>query len=84
MTNPGSLDSAITALSPVSTLTMGLNLGAWDAAAEACPKILFNDAARLNVQLSGTPQAAGEYCVSIYDVGNLQNAIDFTITVLHY
>jgi hypothetical protein len=85
VTNPGSLDAAITALSPVSTLTMGLNLSAWDPLAETCPQsTVHNDSARLNVPISGTPQQAGEYCVSIYDVGNVQNATDFTITVLHY
>jgi hypothetical protein len=85
VTNPGSLDAAITSLSPVSTLTMGLNLGAWDPLTETCPKSsVYSDSARVNVPVSGTPQQAGEYCVSIYDVGNVQTATDFTITVLHY
>jgi hypothetical protein len=84
ITNPGSLDAAITSLSPVSTLTMGLNLGAWDATTETCSKAIPSDVARLNLVLSGTPQSAGEYCVSIYDVGNLQSAADFTLTVQHY
>jgi hypothetical protein len=85
VTNPGSLDAAITTLSPVSTLTMGLWLGAWDPLTETCPKSsVFNDAVRVNVPVSGTPQQAGEYCVAIWDVGNVQNATDFTITVLHY
>jgi hypothetical protein len=85
VTNPGSLDAAITALAPVSTLTMGLYLGGWDATTETCPKSsVFNDASRLNLALSGTPQQAGEYCVAIYDVGNVQSRTDFTLTVLHY
>lgn len=84
VTNPGSLDAAITALSPISTLTMGLNLGVWDATGETCSRALPSDVARLNQVLSGTPQSAGEYCVSIYDVGNLQGPSDFTLTVQHY
>jgi len=84
ITNPGSLDATITALAPLSTLTMGLNLGGWDVTTETCPKILFSDAAKLNAVLSGTPQSAGEYCVSIYDVGNLSTPSEFTITVKHY
>ena len=83
ITNPGSLDAAITSLGPVSTLTMGLNLGAWDATTETCSQSIPAEA-KLNQVLSGTPQSAGEYCVSIYDVGNLQNPADFTITVAHY
>jgi hypothetical protein len=85
VTNPGSLDAAITALAPVSTLTMGLYLGGWDAPSETCTKSsVFNDAARLNLPVSGTPQQPGEYCVAIYDVGNVQTPTDFTLTVLHY
>lgn len=85
VTNPGSLDAAITSLGPISTLTMGLNLGGWDPLTESCPKSsVYSDVARLNVPVSGTPQQAGEYCVSIYDVGNVQGPTDFTITVLHY
>jgi hypothetical protein len=84
VTNPGSLDVAITSLAPLSTLTMGLQLGAWDPLTETCSKALPNDSARVNVPLSGTPQQAGEYCTAIYDVGNLQGAADFTLTVLHY
>ena len=84
VTNPGSLDVAITSLGPVSTLTMGLLLGGWDPLTETCSRALPNDSARVNVPLSGTPQQAGEYCTAIYDVGNLQGAADFTLTVLHY
>jgi hypothetical protein len=84
VTNPGSLDVAITSLAPVSTLTMGLQLGAWDPLTETCSKALPNDSARISVPLSGTPQQAGEYCTAIYDVGNLQGATVFTLTVLHY
>jgi hypothetical protein len=85
VTNPGSLDTAITSLSPVSTLTMGLYMGAWDALSETCTRsTIFTEAARVNVSISGTPQQAGEYCVAIYDIGNLQSPTDFTVTVLHY
>jgi hypothetical protein len=84
VTNPGQLDATITALGPLSSLTMGLNLGGWDPTTETCPKLLYTDAARLNQLLSGTPQSAGEYCVSIYDVGNVQTPAEFTLTINHY
>jgi hypothetical protein len=85
VTNPGSLDAAITSLAPVSTLTMGLNLNFWDPLTETCARsTVSTEIARVNAAISGTPQQAGEYCVSIFDVGNLQRATDFTITVLHY
>jgi hypothetical protein len=85
VTNPGSLDVAITSLAPVSTLTMGLYMGGWDPLTETCGRSSIDSpSARVNLTLSGTPQQAGEYCVAIYDVGNLQGAADFTLTVLHY
>jgi len=85
VTNPGSIDAAITSLSPISTLTMGLNLNFWDAVAETCARSnVSTEVARVNTAISGTPQQAGEYCVSIFDVGNVQGPTDFTITVLHY
>jgi hypothetical protein len=86
VTNPGDIQTAITSLSPISTLTMGLNLNFWDAAAEACPRSsVSTEQARVNAAISGTPQQAGEYCVSIFDVGNVPaGGTDFTITVLHY
>lgn len=84
VTNPGSLDVFISSLSPVSTLTMGLQMGSWEATAESCPQQIFTDAARVNLVLSGNPQRPGEYCVAIYDVGNMQSAAEFVLTVLHY
>lgn len=82
--NPGSLDAFIASLSPVSTLTMGLSLGSWAAATETCPREQFTEGARVNLLFTGYPQRPGEYCVSIYDVGNVQVPTDFVLTVLHY
>jgi hypothetical protein len=83
--NPGSLDVVITSLNPVSTLTMGLFLGTWDDPNQSCVKSsVFSELAKVNLVLSGTPQAAGEYCVGIYDVGNLQDSSDFELLVRHY
>jgi hypothetical protein len=82
--SPGAINVAITSLSPMSGLTMGLRIGAWEAATESCPQQVFSGAARLNLVLTGNPQGPGEYCVAIYDVGNLQAAADFGLTVTHF
>ena len=82
--NPGSLDASIASLSPISTLTMGLQLGSWDAVTETCPRQLYTEGAKVNSVLTGNPQGPGEYCVAIYDIGNLQSPTDFALTVLHY
>jgi len=82
--NPGDISVSIAALSPVSTLTMGVGLGSWDAAAEACTPQRTTNSATLNVVFSASPSAAGEYCVGIFDVGNVQDSSDFELKVTYY
>jgi hypothetical protein len=82
--NPGAINLAITQLSPISTLTMGLRLGSWDATANNCPEQLGTSVATLNAVFTGNPSGPGEYCVAIVDVGNVQTTTDFTLTVTHY
>ena len=36
-----------------------------------------------SVQISGTATVVGNYCVSVYDVGNLVESIAYTVTVNH-
>jgi hypothetical protein len=81
---PGEITVTITNLSPISGLTMGLRIGAWESATSTCPEQVFSDTARLNLVLHGNPQGASEYCVAIYDVGNLQAATNFALTVTHF
>jgi hypothetical protein len=80
--NPGQLDAYIASLSAGSNVDMGLRLGFWDG--EICEEQLYTETARVGLVLSGDPQGPGEYCVAIYDVGNLQAATDFGLTVTHY
>ena len=82
--NPGDIRVAITALGPISSLTMGLSMGFWDAAASACAEDVSTSTATLNVAYAATPAAPGEYCVGIFDTGNVQVSSDFTLTVTHY
>ena len=82
--NPGSIDVSITQLSPVSTLSMGLSLGSWDAATEACTQQVTTSGATLNTVYSASPNGPGNYCVSIFDSGNVQAEIGFTLSVTHY
>ena len=34
-------------------------------------------------QLSGTATVSGDFCVAVYDVGNLVEPVTYTVTVLH-
>ena len=82
--NPGLISLSITELTPVSTLTMGLALGSWDAAATTCTQQVSTNTATINVAYTANPSAAGEYCVGIFDVGNVQVSTDFVLKVTYY
>ena len=81
--NPGTINVSITQLNP-SALTMGLELGFWDEPASACVGQLSTSSAVLGAVFGGTPDSAGEYCVAIRDIGNIETSADFTLTVTHY
>ena len=82
--NPGDMQVAITALAPTSTIAMGIALGIWDAATQICNEQLSTTAATLNVAFAATPSSPGEYCVAIFDSGNVQVPTEFTMKVTHY
>jgi len=82
--NPGDIQVAMTALAPTSTLVMGIALGFWEGTTETCVEQLSTTAATLNVGFAASPSSAGEYCVALFDTGNVQATSDFTLTVTHY
>ena len=82
--NPGNISLSITELAPVSTLTMGLALGFWDAAASTCTQQVSTNTATVNVAYTANPSAPGEYCVGIFDIGNVQVSTNFVLTVTYY
>ena len=78
----GAVSVKLTALSPDDTLTVGLSLGTWNG--QVCQIILRNDAALLNATVIGTAQQTGQFCASIYDVGQLTAATDYSIDITHF
>ena len=84
--NPGDISLSITELAPVNTLTMGLVLGAWDAVASTFQAVFGGiiSTAVVNAVFAASPSAAGEYCVGIFDVGNIQVSTDFVLKVTYY
>jgi hypothetical protein len=82
--NPGDISLSITELAPVNTLTMGLVLGSWDAVASTCTQQRSTSTAVVNAVFAASPSAAGEYCVGIFDVGNIQVSTDFVLKVTYY
>jgi hypothetical protein len=80
---PGNIDAVITSIGPLSTITVGLGLGVWDATAQSCSLQISSNAAKLNLTLSATISAPGDICVAVYDVGNITDTITYTVQVTH-
>lgn len=78
----GTVSARLTALQAGDTVVVGLSLGTWNG--QACQIILRNDAALQNTTVTGTAQQTGQFCVSIYDVGNLTAPSTYTIDVTHF
>ncbi len=58
---------------------MGLSLGFWEDTTSLCSQEIPN-AVTLNTAGSGPPCGPDEYCVGIFDVGNLQASVTFTLS----
>jgi hypothetical protein len=81
---PGTLTATITRLSPTSTITIGLGLGVYSSVTSTCSLQNLADAAKLNLSLNSEAATAGEFCVAVYDVGDIHGtSIDYTVTVVH-
>ena len=76
-----------TSISPAAVAALGLGIGSWDASTSTCSlNVSQNDTGRTgSTALSGTPNN-GNYCVRIYDAGNIPAGMSasFTVQVQHY
>jgi hypothetical protein len=77
----GSVEATLSALAPDETIKIGVSLGTWNGA--ACTIVIANDSASKGAAISGTINSAGNFCVRVYDVGNVVNPISYTLTVKH-
>jgi hypothetical protein len=80
VSNSGDVVATLTALSPQTTITVGFGLG--QPSSTGCSLYSYSESARIGTVLSGTI-SAGTYCVTVYDVGNIQGSDTYTLTVLH-
>ena len=80
VSNSGDVVATLTALSPQTTITVGFGLG--QPTSTGCSLYSYSESARIGTVLSGTI-GAGTYCVTVYDVGNIQGTDTYTLTVLH-
>jgi hypothetical protein len=83
MGQTGTATVTIVSFSPVSTITMGVGIGAPQTDG-SCSLIASSDAVQAGAVLS-TDLNAGSYCVAVYDVGNVAATVPiaYQLTVDH-
>ena len=77
----GEVDVTLTALTPQSSITMGLGVGQI-LTDGSCGFLNYSEAAKVSTVVSGTG-SAGTDCVTLYDIGNVSGADNYTLTVVH-
>jgi hypothetical protein len=80
----GNLTATLTKIGPLSTITLGMDLGVFDTASGTCQVQLQAPAATLNLVLNASVSIAGEFCIGVRDVGNIgETPVTYEVTVIH-
>ena len=79
----GRIDVTLTTLSPDSAARVGLVLGTLNSLG-ACQVVISNDNATQGTLVAGNAGAAGTFCARVYDVGQLTEPAEYTLTVVHF
>jgi hypothetical protein len=78
----GSLKVTLTSLDPPASV--GIGVGTPSPSSGTCTILSnMNVVAGPSVQISGTATVTGNFCVSIYDAGNLVEPVNYTVVILH-
>lgn len=80
---PGQVDITLTKTDPLATIIIGFGI-TQTSAGQCIPVLLsFNNTAQAGAVISGTTTDIGPYCVAVYDVGNVADSTNYTVTVTH-
>jgi len=80
----GTVTIGLTSVGPLATMALGVGMGAWDGV-NCGTSIAQNENARAgSAALTGTA-TAGNYCVRVYDSGNIPEgwSVSYTVQVAH-
>jgi hypothetical protein len=75
----GTVTATLSAVTPA--VNIGLSLGTWDGT--VCTIVKANDNATPTAAISGDVTSAASLCVRLYDVGNVTDTLEYTVTVVH-
>jgi hypothetical protein len=80
----GMVTISLTAVSPLTTMALGVGLGTWDGTTCSSQFADNKDARAGATALTGTA-AAGSYCIRVYDSGNIPAdwSVAYSIDVVH-
>lgn len=87
VTNPfttaasGTLTATLKSVGPSDTTAIGLSIGTWNGT--ACQIVVANDNATQGAVVTGTVSSAGSFCVRVYDIGQIEQTVSFTVEVVH-
>jgi hypothetical protein len=79
----GAVTVTLTAVGPLSTLGLGMDVGTWDGT--NCTTVLTNNNSKQGTALVGTATSAVNLCIRVYDVGNIADGatVTYTVTAQH-
>jgi len=79
---PGSLSISVDTVSTTG-LVFGLGLGDWNGTTSVCTLQLSSATAKQGDVFNATASQAGNYCVQVADIGNVQSSATYTLRVTH-
>lgn len=82
----GPIKATLTAVGPDAAKNVGFSLGTFNSTLNVCTSVLDNPAALQAFEFTATVSSFGEYCVRVYDNGNITTdavPYTYTITVVH-
>jgi hypothetical protein len=82
----GKVTATLTAVGPDATKNVGFSLGTFNSTLNVCTAVFDNPAAVQAFEFKASASTIGEYCVRVYDNGNVTtDAVPdtYTVTVAH-
>ncbi len=78
----GQLTVMLNSVAPLATMAIGVAIGGWDGT--NCTPVAINQNARAGTSsvLSGIANP-GNFCIQVFDSGNLSDSVDYAIQVTH-
>ena len=72
----------LNSVSPLATMAIGVSIGGWDGT--NCTVVAINQNARAGTApvMNGIANP-GNFCVQVFDSGNMTTAVDYAIQVTH-